>query len=123
MQDSLIQTAFTEGFLVDKHLGFDATHFESRDASEPTDKKEVAPLKKRGRKRREEHAAWLSEQAEIEANLSTYEKKLEAQLTMPTDTLWRDIPIEPKWGIKKNSDGKNTFWYGFKGHLTVSTKS
>jgi len=31
--------------------------------------------------------------------------------------------IEPKWGIKKNSDGKNTFWYGFKGHLAVSSKS
>ncbi len=42
---------------------------------------------------------------------------------MPTDMLWRDIPIEPKWGIKKNSDGKNTFWYGLKGHLAVSTKS
>lgn len=43
--------------------------------------------------------------------------------TIPTSTLWRDIPIQPKWGIKKNSDGKNTFWFGFKGHLAVSTKS
>jgi len=31
--------------------------------------------------------------------------------------------IEPNWGIKKNSDGKNTFWFGFKGHLAVTTKS
>lgn len=123
MQDELIQTAFTEGFLCDEHLSFDATHFESRDASKPSEKKEAAPPKKRGRKTKEEKAAWLAEQAEIEANLTTYEKKIEAQLTIPASTLWRDIPIEPKWGIKKNSDGKNTFWYGFKGHLAVSTKN
>ncbi|RPJ95674.1 IS4/IS5 family transposase [Rummeliibacillus sp. TYF005] len=122
MHDGLIQTAFTEGFLDDEHIGYDATHFEARDASKPTEKKEKTS-KKRGRKSKEERAAWLAEQAEIEANLSTYEKKLEAQLTIPTSTLWRDIPIQPKWGIKKNSDGKNTFWFGFKGHLAVSTKS
>ncbi len=122
MQEGLIQTAFTEGFLADEHLSFDATHFEARDASKPSEKKEEIP-KKRGRKSKEERATWLAEQAEIEANLTTYEKKLEAQLTIPTSTLWQDIPIEPKWGIKKNSDGKNTFWFGFKGHLAVSTKS
>ena len=33
------------------------------------------------------------------------------------------MPIAPKWGIKKNSDGKNTFWFGYKGHLAVSTNS
>lgn len=123
MQDELIQTAFIEGFLCDEHLGFDATHFESRDASKPSEKKEPVAPKKRGRKTKEEHAAWLAEQAEIEANQTTYEKKLEAQLTISAETLWQDIPIAPGWGIKKNSDGKNTFWYGFKGHLAVSTKS
>lgn len=122
MHDGLIQTAFAEGFLDDEHIGYDATHFEARDASKPTEKKEKTP-KKRGRKSKEDRAAWLAEQAEIEANLSTYEKKLEAQLTIPTSTLWRDIPIQPKWGIKKNSDGRNTFWFGFKGNLAVSTKS
>lgn len=122
MHDELIQSAFTEGFLEEEHLGFDATHFEARDAAKPSEKKEIAP-KKRGRKSKEERAAWLAEQAEIEANQTTYEKKLDAQLTIPLTTLWQEIPIEPKWGIKKNSDGKNTFWYGFKGHLAVSTKS
>ncbi|MGN7477288.1 hypothetical protein ACTHOQ_05490 [Solibacillus silvestris] len=48
MQDELIQTVFIEGFLCDEHLGFDATHFESRDASKPSEKKEAAPPKKRG---------------------------------------------------------------------------
>ena len=123
MQDELVQTAFLEGFLCDEHLAIDATHFEARDASIPSEKKEAKPPKKRGRKTKEEQAAWLAEQAEIEANLTTYEKKLEAQLSISGETLWQDIPIEPKWGIKKNSDGKNTFWYGFKGHLAVSTKS
>lgn len=33
------------------------------------------------------------------------------------------VPQEPKWGIKKNSDGKNVFWYGFKGHLAVGSSS
>ncbi|MBS7345573.1 MAG: transposase [Caryophanon sp.] len=122
MYDELIQSAFTEGFLEEEHLGFDATHFEARDAAKPSEQKEIAP-KKRGRKSKEERAAWLAEQAEIEANQTTYEKKLDAQLTIPLTTLWQEIPIEPKWGIKKNSDGKNTFWYGFKGHLAVSTKS
>lgn len=122
MHDELIQAAFTEGFLEEEHLSFDATHFEARDAAKPAEKKETQP-KKRGRKSKEERAAWLAEQVELEANQTTFEKKLETQLTIPLTTLWQDIPIEPKWGIKKNSDGKNTFWYGFKGHLAVSTKS
>ena len=106
MNDDLIRAAFTEGFLADEHVSYDAPHFEARDASKPSEKKEKVP-KKRGRKSKEERAAWLAEQAEIEANLTTYEKKLEDQLTIPTATLWQDIPIEPKWGVKKNSDGKN----------------
>lgn len=122
LNDDLIQSAFTEGFLADEHVSYDATHFEARDASKPSEKKEKAP-KKRGRKSKEEREAWLLEQAEIEANLTTYEKKLAAQLTIPTATLLQDMPIQPKWGVKKNSDGKNTFWFGYKGHLAVSTKS
>ncbi|KGR89431.1 transposase [Ureibacillus massiliensis 4400831 = CIP 108448 = CCUG 49529] len=123
MQDVLIQTAFTEGFLCDEHIAIDATHFEARDSAKPTEEKEPIQPKKRGRKSKEERAAWLAEQAEIEANQSTYEKKIEHQLNTPLEILWNDVPIEPNWGIKKNSDGKNTFWYGFKGHLAVSTKS
>ena len=120
MQDQLILTAFSEGFLEDLHVAHDATHFEARDASKPSQKKETSQ-KKRGRKSKEERAAWLTEQAEIEANQTTYEKNLAAQLSIPTHTLWQDIPIEPNWGIKKNSNGKNTFWYGFKGHFTFPT--
>lgn len=88
MQDALIHHAFLEGFLCDEHLAIDATHFESRDASKPSEKKET-PLKKRGRKTKEEHAVWLSEQAAIDANQTTYEKKIEHQLDTPGNTLGR----------------------------------
>lgn len=39
------------------------------------------------------------------------------------ETLRTEIPLHPNWGIKKNSEGKNTFWFGFKAHLAVGTKS
>jgi hypothetical protein len=45
MQDELIQTAFTEGFLDDEHLVFDATNFESRDASKPSEKRQSCQQK------------------------------------------------------------------------------
>lgn len=35
----------------------------------------------------------------------------------------QDVPQDPKWGIKKNSEGKNIFWYGDKVHLVVGTSS
>lgn len=39
MNDDLIRAAFTEGFLADEHVSYDATHFEARDASKPSEKK------------------------------------------------------------------------------------
>lgn len=123
LQDYLIQTVLAEGFLSDEHIAIDATHFESRDASKPSEKKEPVPPKKRGRKSKEEQVAHLAEQTEIEANQTTYEKEIKHQLDTPLNVLFQDAPIQPMWGIKKNSEGKNTFWFGYKGHLAVSTKS
>lgn len=34
-----------------------------------------------------------------------------------------EVPQDPKWGVKKNAEGKNVFWYGYKGHLAVGTSS
>lgn len=90
------------------HLAIDATHFESCDAAKPTEKKEPAPPKKRRRKSKVERDAWLTEQEEIKDPLDT-----------PLETLWQEVPVEPNWCIKS----KNTFWFGFKGHLAVTTKS
>jgi hypothetical protein len=39
------------------------------------------------------------------------------------DELVKEIPLTPAWGVKKNSEGKNVFWYGFKAHLLVDCKS
>ncbi len=52
-----------------------------------------------------------------------YEKTIEDQLDVDLETLRTTVPIEPNWGIKKNSEGKNTFWFGFKAHLAVGSKS
>ncbi|AQY52285.1 hypothetical protein UE46_15515 [Listeria weihenstephanensis] len=43
------------------------------------------------------------------------------QLTMSSEDLMRTIPNNPTWSIKKNSKGKNMFWFGYKLHLAVST--
>lgn len=100
MHEDLILLAFTEGFLDDSNVAHDAIHFEALAAAKPSEKREIAP-KKRSRKSKEECAAWLAEQAEIEANLTTYERKLNAQLTIPTASLWQDILIEPNWASRK----------------------
>ncbi|EUJ31967.1 transposase, partial [Listeria cornellensis] len=43
------------------------------------------------------------------------------QLMMPSEDLMQVIPSNPTWSIKKNSKGKNMFWFGYKLHLAVST--
>src|SRR5690625_7195710 len=55
--------------------------------------------------------------------MSIYEKKIEDQLDASLSKLRKEVPIDPKWGIKKNSEGKNVFWFGFKGHLAVGSSS
>ncbi|MGM0110810.1 hypothetical protein IGI52_001125 [Enterococcus sp. DIV0187] len=42
---------------------------------------------------------------------------------MTTEDIKKELSIDPQWGIKVNSKGKNVFWHGYKGHLTVTTKS
>ncbi|GGN66160.1 hypothetical protein GCM10012290_05520 [Halolactibacillus alkaliphilus] len=39
------------------------------------------------------------------------------------EALRSEVPQEPQWGVKKIIQGKNVFWYGFKGHLAVGAKS
>ncbi len=79
--------------------------------------------KKRGRKKKEEREHWLLEQAEKEDNLTIYEKTIADQLDVPLQELRSSVPTQPGWGIKKNSEGKNIFWFGFKCHLAVGTTS
>ncbi|RNC27961.1 MAG: hypothetical protein AWM53_02072 [Candidatus Dichloromethanomonas elyunquensis] len=90
-------------------------------------KEEKVPVepspKKRGRKPKAEQEKWLKEQQELEENRPLFEKKIEEQLPLNFATIEQQIPQVPQWGIKKNSEGKNVFWFGFKGHLLVDCKS
>lgn len=122
-QKSLLHQAISEGFIKDDTLALDASHFEARDQAPPKVKKPKPEPKKRGRKSKAERDQWIKEQAELEASLSVYEKKIEDQLDVPVDELRSVIPQTPRWGIKKNSEGKNVFWYGYKAHLVVGASS
>ena len=121
--ERVVLQAIEEGFITDDTVTIDATHFEARDQAPQKEEKPKPEPKKRGRKSKEERDEWLKEQAEKEANLSLYEKKIEAQLDTPLDDLRSEIPLTPKWGVKKNSEGKNVYWFGYKGHLAVGTSS
>lgn len=126
MNHQLVHEAMEEGYISDFNVAIDATHIEAKDKAPSKETKESEPKpepKKRGRKNKHEQTAWLKEKEAYEASLPVYKKKIEGQLDVPYDTLEDEIPLAPEWGIKKNSDGQNVFWYGFKGHLAVETKS
>lgn len=122
-KDHVVYQAITEGFIQDDTAAFDACHFESRDQAPPKEEKPKSEPKKRGRKSKEERDQWLKDQVEKEANLPLYEKTIEAQLDASLAELRSKIPQAPKWGVKKNSEGKNVFWFGYKAHLIVGTSS
>jgi transposase len=126
-QNDLVYQAFREGFIDAECVAIDATHIEARDRKPDKKKEEDVPaeqtLKKRGRKPKEEREKWLKVQQEMEENRPIFEKKIEAQLPYSFAELEQQIPQDPQWGIKKNSEGKNVFWYGFKGHLLVDCKN
>jgi transposase len=128
-QEVLVQQAFQEGFIDASVIAMDATHVEARDR-QPEKKKDDTdqlatepPKKKRGRKSKGERDQWLKEQLELEENRPLFEKKVEVQLPYGYDELVKEIPLTPAWGVKKNSEGENVFWYGFKAHLLVDCKS
>lgn len=123
VQEKIIHQAISEGFINDDTIAIDATHFASRDQAPPKEEKQKAEPKKRGRKSKAEREQWLKEKTEKEANLPIYEKKIESQLGISLTVLRAEVPQDPKWGVKKNSEGKNEFWFGYKGHLAVGTSS
>lgn len=123
VHDELIALAIDEGHIGEENIAIDATHFEARDRAKASDKKEKPAPKKRGRKPKAEREQWLKQKQAEEDALPIYEKEIVHQLSESVETLFTEAPLDPKWGIKKNSDGKNIFWFGYKGHLAVSTKS
>lgn len=123
VQEILIHQAITEGFITDDTVAIDATHFEAKDQAPPKEEQPKIEPKKRGRKSKEEREQWMIEKAEREASLPLFEKKIEDQLDVPLAELRSEIPEDPQWGVKKNSEGKNVFWYGYKAHLAVGSTS
>src|SRR5699024_7124002 len=97
-QETLVLQAIQEGYIID------ATHFEARDQAPPKKEKITPEPKKRGSKSKDEREQWLKEQAEKEANLPIYEKRIEAQLDVSLVELRTEIPRNPEWGIKKNRE-------------------
>ncbi len=122
-KENIVRQAIEEGFITDDTAATDSCHFEARDQAPPKEEKSKSALKKRGRKSKEEREQWLKDEAEKEANLPLYEKKIEEQLDAPLAELRTEVPQDPKWGVKKNSEGKNVFWFGYKAHLVVGTSS
>lgn len=117
VQDMLIAQAIQEGYITEESLAIGATHFEARDKPEPSEKKEKPTPKKRGRKSKNERVEWLVAKQKVEEEKTIYENEIAYQLNESVKILITEMPITPKWDIKKNSDGKNIFWFGYKGHL------
>lgn len=123
VQETLLLQAIQEDFITDDVVAIDATHFESRDQATSQEKKQKPEPKKRGRKPKAEQEAFQQEKEAQENQKNIYEKTIKDQLDVSLETLRTKIPLRPNWGIKKNSEGKNTFWFGFKAHLAVGSKS
>lgn len=123
IKKQLLKHAMAEGFIADDTVAIDATHIEARDQAPAKQEKEKTEPKKRGRKSKAEREAWLKQKQDEEEQKPIFEKEIAAQLSEPFSVLRDQMPLDPQWGVKKNSDGKNVFWYGYKGHLAVGTKS
>ena len=123
MQEQLLKQAIAEAFITDDTIAIDATHIEARDQAPATQEKGKKQPKKRGRKSKADREAWLEQKQQEEQQKPIFKKDIAAQLSETFYVLRDEIPLEPQWGIKRNSDGKNVFWYGYKGHLAVGTKS
>jgi transposase len=124
IQEQIVKQALDEGFINDEAVAIDGTHIEARDqAPAKQEQQGKREPKKRGRKSKAEREAWLKQKQEEEEQKPIYEKEITAQLNETYATLRKEIPLTPQWGVKKSSEGKNVFWYGYKGHLAVGTES
>lgn len=123
IQQQLLEQVIAEEFMTDDTVAIDATHIEARDQAPAKQEKEKPKPKKPGRKPKAEREAWLKQKQEEEEQKLVYEKDIAAQIPESFHVLRDQMPLDPQWGVKKNSDGKNVFWYGYKGHLAVGTQS
>ncbi len=124
IKSQIILDAINEKYFRDTNIALDSGHFEARDqAPSKKEVEEKAMPKQRGRKSKAEREQWLKDKEAKEASLPIFEKKIEDQLDVSNDELHGQMPLEPKWGVKKNSEGRNVFWFGYKGHVAVETNT
>ena len=121
--NQLVLSAMNEGFIADDAIAIDTTHVQARDQAPQKKTKPIKVPKKRGRKSKTEQATLQEQNATEDGAKGIYEKQIADQLDESVDSLIEQMPIDPKWGIKCNSQGKNVFWFGYKVHLAVGTKS
>jgi len=107
--DLLILQEFTEGFITDDSVAIDASYFEASDQAKAKKEKPKHEQKKRGHKTKEEQAAFDQQKKEEALNQTLFEKTVAAQVDATYEELRSDIPIEPKWGIKKTAKVKMSF--------------
>jgi len=92
----VIFQAIEEGFITDDTVAIDSTHFEACGAAPSKEEKPKPEPKKRRCKSKEEREQWLKEEAEKEANLPLYEKKV---LDTSLDKLRAEAPPKTQNGV------------------------
>jgi transposase len=123
LKKQILIQSIQEGFVDDEAVAIDATHFESRDQAKSEEQKPKPAPKKRGRKTKAEKEAYDKQKQEQEAHQTLFEKSIAAQLDVSFEDLRDQIPLEPAWGIKKNSEGRTFFGTGLKGILPLGPKA
>jgi hypothetical protein len=51
------------------------------------------------------------------------EKSMMQLLDHTAEDIMKEVPLNPVWGTKKNTKNRKIFWYGYKGHFAIDSKS
>jgi len=97
---------YHEGILVG-HISRDSTAICAREKAINKKKEIIKPKRKRGRPRK----------GEVRQKEPT---RLTRQLSMKSGKAYRELNSNCAWGCKKNSQGKQQYWKGYKLHLDVT---
>lgn len=104
IHEALIKTHYGEK--IAGHVSRDATAIHAREKVMHKSKKETKSPKKRGRRPKDQPPSPPPEPS-----------RLERQLERGLDENIADIPTACAWGCKKNSQGKEESWCGYKYHV------
>jgi transposase len=142
----LVKKGREMGHIGDEAAAVDGSHIHAYvTPPKPLNKKEKEQVLKEQEKRKAEAAieceteiektaeATLEPRADVEVGRAESHEEIDATKTMVPDsgptqasvapTCVLDLPQEPAWGAKRNSQGNVFFWYGYKIHVLVDTQS